>query len=656
MKSSPPLMRSITLNSVTVLTCLSVAVIAALMVYWPGLKGPFLLDDMVNLGELNKRGGVVSLENALAFIFENKSGALGRPVSMASFLLSDVHWPSDEFSFKFVNLMFHLINGLLIFYLVFRVNRLVRMSESRAQWLALFVASFWLLHPFNVSTTLYVVQRMTQLSAMFSLLAIIFYIVGRDRLLAAKRFGLVYVFIALAPMTALAVLSKENGILVLAQILLVEGLLYRDQSWKTTKLKILVRWFAVFPMVTLCAYLAYKFPNYISKYEFRDFDLYERLLTQSRILFDYASNIFIPRGFGTGLIHDDFVISKGLLAPATTLLAVVALSIIAVLCWVYRAKQPLLVFGICFFFMGHALESSFIPLELYFEHRNYLPMIGLLLVLVAFFNYVLSLDTKPLWFGVVIVISALYVSSAYAVTKQQVRFWENIFDLLTVWATEHPDSLRAQRIYGQFLGKGKLWAIEGQDVLADAYVKFPNDVSLPVQMLITKCKQDVDSTVSLEDLLPAMDKAYYHGGLITVLKNFSDLYIDGKCATENSIEVAHKVLLKAADVPGMHGGQKADLTFFHAEKYAAAGNLGMAMNRLEVAELHQKDFVVPFRQAEYLASAGLYEDALERIGRARELDQQRKRKWLVPSNDKIISMLETKIVAAQKARDNSRLQ
>lgn len=620
-------------------------------VYWPGLYGPFLLDDMWNLGALSQRGGVHDWETAFFFIFSNVSGALGRPLSMATFLLSDNNWPSEEFSFKFFNLMIHLINGLLIFYFVYRVCLLAKLSEKRALFFSLFAASLWLLHPLNVSTTLYVIQRMTQLAALFSLLSLIFYIAGRQRLLNGREGSTSLILIGLTLFAACAVLSKENGVLVFVQIMLLDKLFFSRDA-RSGHFKKIYLALVVTPVVLLALYLAYKFPHFITRYDYRDFDMLERVYTQSRYLFIYLHYILVPRGTGTGLIHDDLVVSAGLLSPVTTLFSVLGWSGLIALAYVLRHKAVLVSYGIGFFLVGHLLESTFIPLELYYEHRNYLPMLGVFFVLIGLANLILDTETKPLGRVIVAGIVVLYLISAVAVTKQQVRHWSNLFDLLTIWATEHPDSLRAQRIYGQYLGRGQAWANEGVDVLSDIYARYPDDISLPIIMLNIACKQEVEVPVTLDDVKAATARAYYHGGLITPVKNFADLYIDGKCATSRSRRIANEVLLDLAKVHGMKGGQKADLTFFHAEKYAEAGNLNMAMDRLDVAAMHQKDFVVPFRQADYLATAGLYDEALQYLSKSRELDRERSRKWLVPSNEKLISLMEKQIVAAKKARNN----
>ena len=71
--------------SLLLLTLLTVAV------YWPGLAGGFLFDDYPNLDDMGNYGGVVDWDSFRAFVFSGWSGPTGRPVSLASFLLDDVH-------------------------------------------------------------------------------------------------------------------------------------------------------------------------------------------------------------------------------------------------------------------------------------------------------------------------------------------------------------------------------------------------------------------------------------------------------------------------------------------------------------------------------------------------------------------------------------
>ena len=73
------------------------------------------------------------------------------------------------------------------------------------------------------------------------------------------------------------------------------------------------------------------------------------------------------------------IVSKSLLEPWTTVPAILCvLLFIGIGIWQVK-KRPLIAFSILFFFLNHSVESTILPLELIFEHRNYLPSFFLFL-------------------------------------------------------------------------------------------------------------------------------------------------------------------------------------------------------------------------------------------------------------------------------------
>ena len=96
------------------------------------------------------------------------------PVSMLSFLLDAQDWPANPAPFKYTNILIHLLCGLAFCWLSFLLSQLLQLSRAASAQIALFVMGIWLVHPLNVSTTLYVVQRMTQLMTLFAGLSLIF--------------------------------------------------------------------------------------------------------------------------------------------------------------------------------------------------------------------------------------------------------------------------------------------------------------------------------------------------------------------------------------------------------------------------------------------------------------------------------------------------
>ena len=102
----------------------------------------------------------------------------------------------------------------------------------------------------------------------------------------------------------------------------------------------------------------------------------ERLLTQPRVIWFYLSQIFWPDPGRLSLVHD-VEWSRGLLAPWTTLPAVLGIAGLVVLGLSQVRKRPMLSFAVLFFLVNHVIESSVIGLELVYEHRNYLPSLFL---------------------------------------------------------------------------------------------------------------------------------------------------------------------------------------------------------------------------------------------------------------------------------------
>jgi len=354
-------------------------------VYWPGLTGPLLLDDYRNLTPLDAGGGVTDLESLLTFVFGNTSGPTGRPVSMLSFLIDAQSWPPLVASFKYTNIMIHLLCGLVLFWLCLLLFRHFLPASRNNTWLALLVCALWLLHPLNVSTTLYVVQRMTQLMTLFALASLLCYVAGRICLSDRPRQSLLLLLMALFPFGLLSVLSKENGALLLLLIVIMEATLFAAAP-KTKWFTIWFRLGVALPIVIMAAYLLYSFPDAAANYDIRSFSLDERLLTQLRIVSMYIFEIMLPNTLDAGLFHDDIQVSTSLFNPLSAVVSALFIGALLLSAFAFRRKQPMYSFAVLWFFAMQLLESTYMPLELYFEHRNYMAMIGPLVATVWYLS------------------------------------------------------------------------------------------------------------------------------------------------------------------------------------------------------------------------------------------------------------------------------
>ena len=340
--------------------------------YYPGLAGSFYLDDFSNLSELSE----VEKNGFFYYIFSGFAGPSGRPLSLLTFALQYPAWPDNPFPFKAVNLALHCANGILVWLVSLRLIRPLEPGRGRRRLFAFFTTAVWLLHPLQLSTVLYVVQRMTLLSTLFTLAGIWAWLHCRDEVIHRPGPRAYLKFMAPGALCLLlAILAKENGILLLLYIIVIEKTLFagRGVGLKNGLLLVLA-----LPLLALLVYLLRDLDGLITSYEFRPFTLAERLLTQPSVLLVYLKNILLPMYGAYGLYHDDFPVSAGLLAPPYTLfsIAVLLLFFLAGLC--YRKSAPVFSFAVLWFLAGHALEASFVNLELYFEHRNYLPSLGIL--------------------------------------------------------------------------------------------------------------------------------------------------------------------------------------------------------------------------------------------------------------------------------------
>jgi hypothetical protein len=354
-------------------TCLLV-----LALYWPGLSGPLVLDDLPNLEPVERLlSGQTSVQAA---VFDNRSGPLGRPIAMASFVADATLFGFDSWHFKLTNVLIHLGTGLLIFLLLRRLLPMDPTLGRYVHWLAAWLALVWLLLPIQASSVLYVVQRMALLSALFMVASLLVFVIARSAIDEGQRWGHMLMWLAVPTLVALATLSKENGVLALPLAAVIEWLYFRrGRTQGPRSVTVFFVALVALPAAAALGYLAWKPEFLLAGYSTRDFTLTERLLTQPGVLWDYIGSILVPVTPGLGLFNDNYPVSTGWLEPWTTLPAIVAWLVLICAALRVRSRHPAILAGVLFFLVGHAIESSAWPLEIHFEHRNYLPALGLLI-------------------------------------------------------------------------------------------------------------------------------------------------------------------------------------------------------------------------------------------------------------------------------------
>ncbi|MGH8282259.1 MAG: hypothetical protein ACRESE_00225 [Gammaproteobacteria bacterium] len=429
---------------------------ATLIAYWPGLHGPFLFDDNPNIVDnLALRLGNLSPHELLRAAFSTRSGPLYRPISMLSFALNIYFLGGNAFPFKLVNLLIHLGNALLVLWLTKRLLLNCRRryqfdwNDTTLTWVSVLIAAAWALHPLNLTTVLYIVQRMTSLAALFTLAGMLAYVYGRERMLAGKA-GWPLVWLLTPFFGVIGLLCKEDAALLPLYLLVIEWLVFGFRNTRQTVAKnVLVFYLCglVLPGILGLVYLISQ--PFWAGYVYRNFTLSERVLTEFRVVFLYIKWTFIPDIRHLALYHDDLALSTGLLQPLTTLWSLLALIALLVIAWWQRRQRPLLSLGILFFFAGQAMESTVLPLEIAFEHRNYLPDYGLLL---AFFSLLLlptAAGSRQARLSLRWTVAVIVLPVLFSVTLLRAHEWRSFLDFGYYEAQHHPRSERALYALGQ---------------------------------------------------------------------------------------------------------------------------------------------------------------------------------------------------------------
>jgi len=307
---------------------------------------------------------------------------------------------------------------------------------------------------------LYVVQRMAMLATLFMVAACISYIYWRSAVQNERRVLSSVLALLTVFLLAMAVFSKETGIVGVPIILLMEALWFqfRDTHGQINRrLQVFTLGSILSGTVFLCLFFTLNLQWLVDSYRNRYFTLSERVLTQSRILWDYLGQLLLPDVTKMGLFHDDITISTSMSEPATTsyaLLAWIGAFALSLMLLKWR-KGRYVVFAIAFFLVGHSTESTLLPLELYYEHRNYFPGIGVFLGIAVLFGHFFrkwpeARNAVITWGWVFVLILAMKTSS-------QVQIWSSAPLLYLNDVNAHPESFRANvNLAGQLAGVGSL--------------------------------------------------------------------------------------------------------------------------------------------------------------------------------------------------------
>ena len=598
-------------DKVLSLATIVVVLIVTAVVYAPGLPGPLLLDDLPQL-----QGMIDNSADDPKVLFNDHiisiSGPFGRPVSMATFVGSAIAHGPDIWWWKYDNVMFHFITGLLIFWLTALLLAVTADPNQKKHWLiAAALASFWLLHPLHVSTVLYTVQRMTELSSLFVVAGLICYVKGRQRQVSLGRNGWPLIFLSFSVFFPIAVLSKESALLFPVFCSLIEVIIFRYRGNSITQKQIKVFHGAlVFGYALIALYVIVNFSSVIlAAYEMREFTLLERIYTELRIVVLYLSQIMLPVQGKMGFFHDDFTLSTSLFNPISTFfsgLLLIALFSSAIL---LRKRLPLYAFGILFFFVGHVLESTIFGLELVYEHRNYLPSLGILIAAFTIVQELVKQRRALIWMTII------GLSGLSLLTWQRADTWGSPIKLYEFMRYAHPTSPRLNLLYVNIFARMENFAEARKSLAA-----MPDGPGPKINKLYLDCIENQE--VASPDILNVLEEpgGVLNGHVVSSVNALTQAMLDGKCI------VPKYDLLTLIDhllaLPARAFGDQQMLFFTRARILESMGEIDAALGALQTAhELQPGDAKPLYFSAHSLSIAGRLDEAAKFLTAAYEFEK-----------------------------------
>ena len=398
----------------------------------------------------------ITRENVKRAMFSdrNNPNVLYRPVACLSFALNHYFGGLDVFGYHLVNIFIHLISSIFLFLFIYHTLNLPSLKTkyaSHSYSIALLATILWTINPVQTQAITYLVQRMASMAGMFYIMGMFFYLKARTPQTGCEKvLFLILCFVSFA----MALGSKENAVILPLSIFLYEILLLQEITGQNLR-KNLRLFFVLTGAILILGFIYIYIQggnifSFLNGYENRPFTLKQRLLTEPRIIIFYISLLLYPVPNRLSIAHS-FQISTSLFDPISTVLSILFIAG-AIGYAIYSAKKrPLFSFCILFFFLNHVIESTIFPLELIFEHRNYIPsMLFFVPVAIGFCKLLELYSIKKSMRHIISVFIVLLLIGFGHSTFMRNFTWKNEKSLWIDAVEKAPDQFRAHHNLGRY--------------------------------------------------------------------------------------------------------------------------------------------------------------------------------------------------------------
>jgi Flp pilus assembly protein TadD len=436
MKPSPPAYsqppRRLT---AVILFLLGVAVAAA---YSPSLSGPFALDDTRNIVSNSAiRMTRLDLPSLAQAIRGDGNVSTRRPLAFISFALNYRMGGYAPGGYRIANILILLSSVPFAWWFASLLCR-QWFDRPTGDIIALGATCIWTLHPLLTNGISYVVQRMTSLCTLFCLIALCCFLQG---LSARRRLW----HPAAVAAWILALSTKEIAILLPLPVLLY---LWLTSSPEGKARRFFGRGLTVVVLMSQAGLIAL-FSSHWS-WNIRPFTLAERLFTEGRVVFRYLTLFMAPLPSRLTLDYE-FPLSTSLFSPLSTVASYIFHALLITTAILMQRRRPLLTFSLLSFYLLQLLESTFLPLEIIFEHRAYFPSFFLALALMDLVHWVMQAAAPGREKTGVLIIAIAIAGSWGSMTFQRNKVWASAISLAEDVVTKAPSKPRARHNMGVVL-------------------------------------------------------------------------------------------------------------------------------------------------------------------------------------------------------------
>ena len=385
------------------------------IVFSPALKNEFTnWDDDLYVTE-NQTITSISIDELSKF-GENFVGNF-HPLTMISLALDYHFFGLNPFGYHLKNILFHLLNTLLVFLIVKRL--------SRHLFVSLFTALVFAIHPMHVESVAWVAERKDVLYSFYFLLGILFY----QKYLDEKK---IIFLIVTALAFVMSTLAKSAAVVFPVVLYLIDYFENRKFTVKSISEKIPFLAWSVFIGVT--ALNTQSQSNALGDFEY--YSLFERFRFAAYGFMNYLIKFMVPFNLSSFHPYPDL---KNL--PAEYNLSIFGIIGLLIFMIVKGWKNRTLTFGLLFFLITIALVLQFITVgnAIIAERYTYIPYIGVAFIYGTFVYRVLFENKNKALknlVGFFVVVQFIYFS---AQTYTQTQVWKDSISLWNNVIEKYPD-------------------------------------------------------------------------------------------------------------------------------------------------------------------------------------------------------------------------